>query len=134
MVIFGSIYTFLFDKHMKDLLRIEEFAMFLLGCMAFSTLPFAWWWFPLLLFVPDIGLLGYLINPKIGGVIYNVFHHKAIAILLGVLGIYLNDSWLQLVGVIFFAHSSMDRILGYGLKHLDAFKNTHLGQIEGFKD
>ena len=26
-------------------------------------------------------------------------------------------------------HSSCDRIIGYGLKHEDAFQNTHLGRI-----
>ena len=29
-----------------------------------------------------------------------------------------------------FAHSSFDRVMGYGLKHEDAFQNTHLGRIE----
>ena len=28
-----------------------------------------------------------------------------------------------------FGHSSFDRIMGYGLKHEDAFQNTHLGKI-----
>jgi hypothetical protein len=28
-----------------------------------------------------------------------------------------------------FGHSSFDRVLGYGLKHEDAFQNTHLGRI-----
>ncbi|MEW6083560.1 MAG: DUF4260 family protein [Chloroflexota bacterium] len=26
-------------------------------------------------------------------------------------------------------HSSLDRVFGYGLKHKDAFQNTHLGRI-----
>ena len=30
---------------------------------------------------------------------------------------------------ILFGHSSFDRVLGYGLKHEDAFQNTHLGRI-----
>ena len=28
-----------------------------------------------------------------------------------------------------YGHSSFDRVLGYGLKHEDAFQNTHLGRI-----
>lgn len=35
----------------------------------------------------------------------------------------------ELAGAILFAHSSLDRILGYGLKHFDSFRNTHLGTI-----
>jgi len=30
---------------------------------------------------------------------------------------------------IMLGHASLDRILGYGLKHLDSFNNTHLGII-----
>jgi len=29
-----------------------------------------------------------------------------------------------------FGHSNSDRVMGYGLKHEDAFQNTHLGRIE----
>jgi hypothetical protein len=36
---------------------------------------------------------------------------------------------LALAGVIIFAHSSLDRALGYGLKFSDSFTNTHLGRI-----
>ena len=28
-----------------------------------------------------------------------------------------------------FGHSSFDRVFGYGLKHENAFQNTHLGRI-----
>ena len=28
-----------------------------------------------------------------------------------------------------FGYSSFDRVIGYGLKHEDAFQNTHLGRI-----
>jgi hypothetical protein len=32
-------------------------------------------------------------------------------------------------GTILLGHSSFDRVFGYGLKHEDAFQNTHLGMI-----
>lgn len=35
----------------------------------------------------------------------------------------------MLAGVILFAHASMDRIFGYGLKYADDFKHTHLQEI-----
>ena len=35
----------------------------------------------------------------------------------------------MLGGLILFGHSSMDRILGYGLKYPDSFEHTHLGMI-----
>ena len=114
---------------MKLTLKIEELAMLLLGIWAFSLLDYSWWWFAALFFLPDIGMLGYLINDKAGAFCYNIFHHKGIAIILGILGILLQIEGLQLTGIILFAHSSFDRVLGYGLKYEKGFKFTHLGEI-----
>lgn len=114
---------------MKTTLKIEELAQVILGIFLFSKLEYAWWWFPVLLLTPDIGMIGYLFNTKIGAFTYNAFHHKAIAIILGLSGFYLNNSLLILIGVILFSHASFDRVFGYGLKYPDSFKNTHLGSI-----
>ncbi len=114
---------------MKTTLKLEELAQFILGIVLFSQLEYAWWWFPVLLFLPDIGMIGYLVNTKIGAITYNVFHHKAVAIVIGLLGFYFNNPLLILIGVILFSHASFDRIFGYGLKYSDSFKNTHLGII-----
>ena len=114
---------------MQTTLKIEELAQFILGIFLFSQLNYAWWWFPLLLLTPDIGMIGYLFNPKIGAFAYNVFHHKALAIAIGLSGYFLNNPLLILIGVILFSHASFDRIFGYGLKYPDSFKNTHLGSI-----
>jgi hypothetical protein len=114
---------------MKTTLKLEELAQFALGIFVFSMLPYAWWVFPALLLLPDIGMLGYIANPKIGAFTYNVFHHKGIAIIIGLFGVYLNSDQAVLVGVLLFSHAAFDRILGYGLKFEDSFKNTHLGKI-----
>ncbi|TBW30042.1 DUF4260 domain-containing protein [Gramella sp. KN1008] len=114
---------------MKFILKLEELAMLLLGVWAFSLLGYSWWWFAGLFFVPDIGMFGYLINNKLGAAGYNIFHHKGIAIVLGILGILFKIEALQLAAVILLAHSSFDRILGYGLKYEKGFKFTHLGEI-----
>jgi hypothetical protein len=39
-----------------------------------------------------------------------------------------NES-LSKVGLIFLAHSTFDRIAGYGLKYFDCFDHTHSGRI-----
>jgi len=114
---------------MRTTLKIEEFAQFLLGIFLFSTLEYSWWWFVALFFVPDLGMLGYLLNKKVGAFTYNVFHNKAIAIAFILLGMFFLGEIYTLVGVILFSHSSFDRILGYGLKYPDSFKHTHLGNI-----
>jgi len=114
---------------MKTTLRLEELGFFALAIFFFSQLPFPWWYLPLLLFVPDISMLGYLAGPRLGAVIYNLVHHRALALLYYVLGTVLSLPVLALAGVIIFAHSSLDRVFGYGLKFSDSFNNTHLGVI-----
>ena len=114
---------------MKTLLKLEEVAQFVLSIVVFSQLPFAWWWFPALILVPDLSMLGYLVNSKIGAYAYNLIHHKAVGIGIGALGFLLHDPTLLLTGTVLFGHSSMDRMMGYGLKYPDDFTNTHLGRI-----
>jgi hypothetical protein len=114
---------------MKTVLKIEELLMFVLGIYLFNQLDYSWWWFPTLILLPDISMLGYLLNPKTGAILYNSIHHKGIAIAIYFIGIYLQIDLLQLIGVILFSHAAMDRIFGYGLKYFDAFSNTHLGKI-----
>lgn len=114
---------------MKALLKFEELAMLLLGVVAFNFLSFSWWWFPLLFLAPDLGMIGYAFGNKTGAAIYNFFHHKGIAILIGIFGLYLQNELLQLAGIILFSHASFDRMLGYGLKYDSGFRFTHLGEI-----
>ena len=103
--------------------------MLLLGIVLFSTLQYDWWLFAALFFVPDIGMLGYLFGNKAGALSYNLFHHKGIAIVLYLAGLYFTSEGLQLAGLVLFSHASFDRILGYGLKCEQGFKFTHLGEI-----
>ncbi|HSP13000.1 MAG TPA: DUF4260 domain-containing protein [Salegentibacter sp.] len=114
---------------MKFTLKLEELAMLLLGILGFSLLDFAWWWFLVLFLAPDLGMLGYLFGNKIGAFVYNLFHHKGLAIAVWVLGFSLENQVFQLIGVILFAHASFDRMLGYGFKYETGFKFTHLGEI-----
>lgn len=113
---------------MKNILKIEELAMFLLGIYLFSGLKLAWWWFPALILVPDISMAGYLFGNKTGAFIYNFFHHKALAVFVYLSGIFIENSALELAGIILFSHACMDRVFGYGLKYTTSFHDTHLGK------
>lgn len=118
---------------MNILLKLEEFALFIICIVLFNRLDFAWWWFPALLLLPDIGMLGYLFNAKVGAITYNLFHHRLVAAIIALYAYaYGNDAW-KLAAIILFAHISFDRIAGYGLKYSDSFHHTHLGMI-GKKD
>lgn len=118
---------------MKTLIKLEELAMFF-GSIWLLWMDYVqWWWYLLLLLGPDISIIGYLAGNKTGAWLYNMFHHKGVAIILFAMGLYLNwqydAPWLINTGVVIFGHSSMDRFFGYGLKYENGFKFTHLGMI-----
>ena len=114
---------------MKNLIRLEEAGIFILSLYLFSTLEFAWWWFPALLFLPDVGMFGYLLGSKLGAFFYNFLHHRLTATFVCLLGMIVENNVCLLAGIILFAHISFDRIMGYGLKYSDSFNHTHLGMI-----
>jgi len=114
---------------MKKTLALEEIGLFGLSLFMYVQLPYGWGLFALLILLPDLAMLGYLVNTSVGAIAYNVAHHRGLALLLWGVGYYVGVSWLMLVGVILFSHASMDRIVGYGLKYADAFKHTHLQEI-----
>jgi hypothetical protein len=114
---------------MKTIIKLEEVGLFILGIYLFSLLNYQWWWFLVLILTPDFSMLGYAFNNKTGAFMYNIFHHRGIAVLIYLTDCYLKIESLQLVGVILFSHSAMDRMFGYGLKYEQGFKYTHLGEI-----
>jgi hypothetical protein len=114
---------------MKTQLKLESLAEFLLSIFVFSRLDYAWYWYPALLLVPDLSMIGYAFNTRIGALVYNIFHNKALGVAVGVVGASIGNPALVLAGVILYGHSAMDRVMGYGLKFPDDFKNTHLGRI-----
>ncbi|HEV7347634.1 DUF4260 domain-containing protein [Telluribacter sp.] len=114
---------------MDKLLKTEEAAQWALSIFLFSQLPYAWWWYPALILLPDLSMAGYAFNTRVGAILYNFFHHKALGIAVGVLGFGTGNALLMLTGIILFGHSAMDRMLGYGLKYPDHFKNTHMGRL-----
>ena len=90
-----------------------------MGCCAIRVLFLA----------PDLSMIGYLANPRFGAWMYNLVHHKGLSVALYVLGYLLSLPWRMFATTILLGHSSFARVLGYGLKHEDAFQNTHLGRI-----
>ena len=95
---------------MKNLIKLEELAMFAI-------------------FAPDVSMLSYMAGNTTGSFSYNLFHHKGVAILFFLGGIILNNQILLVTGIILFGHSSLDRMLGFGLKYKEGFGFTRLGKI-----
>lgn len=91
---------------------------------------FDWWiWIPIFL-APDLSMLGYLINNKIDAFTYNLFHHQLVAIVIAATGMLLQLPYIVLAGLVLLGHSSLDRVMGYGLKYTTSFKFTHLGTMK----
>ena len=116
---------------MKLTLKIEEAAMAItaLYFLSFHMLGLSLWIWILLFFTPDISMLGYIFGNRTGAICYNIFHHKGVALFLAFAGYFLHIETLLSIGILLFAHSSFDRIWGYGLKSFAGFKHTHLGML-----
>lgn len=117
---------------MKTTLKLEEAAMTLISIYFLSiyNLGLSVWIWIFLFFTPDIGMLGYLVNTKVGAITYNLFHHKGIALAIAIAGYFMHNDVLTAIGILLFAHASFDRMMGYGLKYEDSFQHTHLGSLE----
>jgi hypothetical protein len=77
-----------------------------------------------LLLALDVGMLGYLVKPRVGALAYNVFHTYLLPSVLVVVGIVTDSEATSSVGIVWFAHIGMDRALGCELKHAENFKHT----------
>lgn len=111
------------------LLRLEGLVM-LLGVIAlYNWASGDWLAFILLLLVPDVAMLGYKINARAGAVIYNIAHFYGLPLALGLIALF--GGWITGVALalIWLAHISMDRALGFGLKYTTDFKDSHLGRV-----
>ncbi|MEH6944297.1 DUF4260 domain-containing protein [Bacillus sp. JJ722] len=111
------------------LLHLEGVFVFLLSVYFYSQNNFSWILFFVLLLSPDLSMLGYLVNNKIGSICYNLFHTYILAIFLIFIGVIWSIDLVLALGFILAAHIGMDRTVGYGLKYQNEFKDTHLNRI-----
>jgi hypothetical protein len=114
---------------MKSLLLLEDLGKLIGAYVMTLYLGFSWWVFFAWILAPDISMIGYVVNARIGAWLYNIVHHQGLAIAVGLIGLTMGNTNLEFAGLLLFGHSAMDRIFGYGLKYEDDFKNTHLGWI-----
>lgn len=111
------------------LLRLEELPLFVVAIASYWALGGNGWLFIILLLVPDVAMLAYGINKQVGSIVYNVAHFYGLPLAVIALGLLTNTPLATQIGIIWFAHISMDRMVGYGLKYETNFKDTHLQRI-----
>jgi hypothetical protein len=109
--------------------RLEGLFIFLLCVFAYFRIDGSWLLFVLLLFLPDISMVGYIKDSKLGALTYNLVHNLVLAISLFLIGIISNFELITFFGLILGAHVGLDRALGFGLKENTGFKDTHLGKM-----
>jgi hypothetical protein len=110
-------------------LRAEGLAAFALSLLVYWRLGGSWWLFVALFLVPDLSMLGYLINAKVGGLAYNIVHSYLLPVSVAIVAFATNRFGVLSVVCIWTGHIGLDRVLGYGLKYSTAFKRTHLGVL-----
>jgi len=79
-----------------------------------------------LFLVPDVSMVGYFFNARIGALVYNAVHTYIGPLFLGTYGIATDRRTALLLVLVWAAHIGMDRALGFGLKYPTEFKDTHL--------
>ncbi|MFP3338868.1 DUF4260 domain-containing protein, partial [Micrococcus sp. SIMBA_131] len=92
----------------------------------YASIDASWWLFFLCLFLPDLFMLGYMMNNRIGALIYNIGHTYVFPFILLILSVSLKLDLPLALSLIWIAHIGMDRTVGYGLKYPSQFKETHL--------
>lgn len=111
----------------RVLLRLEGAAVLAVGVGAYAVLDVSWWWFAGLFLVPDVFMVGYLANPRVGASVYNAGHTYAGPLLLGGYAGLVEASLPGAIALIWISHIGFDRMLGFGLKYASGFQDTHLG-------
>jgi len=115
-------------KRSSLVLRAECFLVLIITTYAFRTLGGNWWLFAAIFVSIDLFMLGYLVNNHIGGLAYNLGHSYIVPRVLLIIGLFGGFTELTLAMLAWNAHISLDRALGFGLKH-ERFHVTHLGPI-----
>jgi Domain of unknown function (DUF4260) len=130
---FTETHTPTLDVQARTWLRLEGAAMLVAGAIGYWQLGGDWLWFLPALIAPDLSGLGYLRGPRVGAALYNLFHNWAIGLIVLGTGLAIGNPVVSLAGTILIAHTGMDRSVGYGLKLMSGFHDTHLGRKGGGK-
>jgi hypothetical protein len=115
-------------KAVQSILRLEGALALVAAVWAYRFFGGAWGLFALLFLAPDLGMLGYLVNSRVGAWVYNVVHSYLAPVVLAAIWWMLTLQRPSALWLIWVAHIGFDRMLGYGLKYFQGFKVTHLSR------
>lgn len=110
----------------RTFLRVEGLAVLGIALGSYVTLDGPIWLLAVLALAPDVSMIGYLADPKLGSLSYNIVHTYTLPLALGAVGFWADVRLALLVAVVWAGHIGADRLFGYGLKFESGFTNTHL--------
>jgi Domain of unknown function (DUF4260) len=113
----------------KRLLQLEGLGVMLGGIVLYAMSGGSLLMFILAGFAPDLVMLTYFINVRVGAAAYNIVHTYVMPALLLVLGYLLNAPVVMQIALVWFAHIGWDRLIGAGLKYPTKFSDTHLQHV-----
>lgn len=113
----------------RILLHLEGAVVLIAATLFYFSEGGSWWLFLLLLFSPDLSMLGYTVNVRLGSQLYNLAHTYLLPLVLLGSSLLLNWQTALLLALVWLAHIGLDRLLGYGLKYPTEFKDTHLNRV-----
>jgi hypothetical protein len=110
--------------------HVNGLALFVGSIVAYGIFSGDWLAFIILLLVPDVSMIGYMLNTTIGAWLYNIVHSYALAIVAMMIGYAIGVDAVISIGLILMAHVGMDQAVGYGYKYAEEeFSDTHFNRI-----
>lgn len=113
----------------RVLLHMEGVLVLLLSVILYREIHASWLLFFVLILAPDLAMLGYLLNVRVGAALYNAVHTYVGPLALVVVSTFVKYPVLLPLSLIWVAHIGMDRTLAFGLKYPTHFKDTHLQRV-----
>jgi len=107
--------------------RLEGAAMLAAFATAYAHLDFSWATFWIWFFLPDLPMLIYIVDARVGAYAYNTTHCYVWPALLALVAITTGSSGAEQAALIWACHIANDRMLGWGLKYDADFFHTDLG-------
>ena len=99
-------------------------ALLALSVLLYGLNEGIWLLFLLLFLVPDVSMLEYLSESRVGDASYNLFHTYATPGLLAALGLLTESHAAVSLALVCFAHIGFDRMVGFGLKYPTGFSSS----------
>jgi hypothetical protein len=110
-------------------LRLEGLAALAVSLSLYAQSDGSWRLFALLFLAPDLSLVAYVAKSRAGASVYNVALSYALPLARALLEVRIPG--LAGFALIWIAHISFDRLIGFGLHYPTGAGETHLGRIGG---